>query len=60
MSNAISVELEDEGKNLENGLEKVLGLGEKQATQPTQPSTTESTDTPDCGPWGCEGPKAQV
>lgn len=56
MSNAIGVELEDEGKNIKDGLEKVFGLGEKQTAEPAAPSTTESTETPDCGPWGCEDP----
>jgi hypothetical protein len=53
MSNAIGVDLEDEGKDIKDGLEKVLGLGEKPA-EPAAPTTTQSTESPDCGPWGCE------
>lgn len=59
MSNAIGVELEDEGRNLEHGLKKVLGVGEQQAAQPTTQSTgtsTTGTATPDCGSWNCEDP----
>ncbi|HEV3357946.1 MAG TPA: hypothetical protein VG247_14220 [Pseudonocardiaceae bacterium] len=49
MSNAIGVEVADEGKDIKDGLENVLGLGEK----PAEP-TTQSTEVPACGPWGCQ------
>ncbi len=53
MSNAIGVELEDEGKDIKDGLKNVLGLGEKPA-EPTTQSTQQSTEEPACGPWGCQ------